>query len=198
MRFKSIATTIAAGALSLASVGCASSIEVRTMAAPRVTLTEFQTFRLLPMPPRRDGLASAGSYDPMVNNSITNRALRESVVRAFQDRGYVLMEPRADIAVAVYASAREKLDLSMWEYGYPYWPHWWRSGMPQQTIIQYTEGTVVIDVIDPFSRELIWRGSGVATLEDDPAQNTKQLQKVAAAIIAKFPPASTRRVAANR
>lgn len=198
MRYGSLITTMAAAALSLASFGCASSIEVRTMAAPKVRLTEFQTFRLLPVPPRRDGLASTGSYDPMVNNSITNRALRESVASAFQGRGYVMMEPRADIAVAVYASAREKLDLSMWEYGYPYWPHWWRSGMPQQTINQYTEGTVVIDVIDPVTRDLIWRGSGTATLEDDPAQNTKHLQKVAVAIVAKFPPASMRRVVSSR
>lgn len=178
--------------------GCAQSYDVRTMAAPKTTLTEFHTFHLLSVPRRVDGRPGGGSYDPMVNNSITNRALRETVNRAFQDRGYVDVEWMPDFVVAVYASTKDKLDITEWQYGYPYWPRWWWQGRPQQTITQYTEGTVIIDVISPESRDLLWRGTATATLSDDPAENTRQLQKAASAVIAKFPRAKARAVAEKK
>lgn len=195
MRYRYV---LPAAALVLATLGgCAQSFDVRTMAAPKITITEFHTYHLLPVPRRLDGRRGAAD-DPMVNNSITNQALRETVNRAFQDRGYVDVEWMPDFVVAVYASAKEKLDISQWQYGYPYWPRWWWQGMPQQTITQYTEGSVIVDVIDPESRDLLWRGSATATLGDDPSDNTRQLQKAAAAVIAKFPKAKPRAVASSR
>jgi hypothetical protein len=122
----------------------------------------------------------------MVSNSITNRALRASVADAFEKRGYVDVEWMPDFVVAVYASARERLDLSQWQFGYYNWPHWW-DAMPPHAVAQYTEGTVVVDVIDPETLDLLWRGSATAALGDDPQQNTKDLQKAAIAIIEKFP-----------
>jgi hypothetical protein len=188
----------AAGVLTLGGIGCAPAFDVHTMAAPRTTLSEFHTFHLLPVPRRRDGLPGAGVYDPMVSNSITNRALRETVTTAFQNRGYLDVEWMPDFVVAVYASTREKLDITQWEYGYPYWPRWWWRGTPRQFITQYTEGTVIVDVIDPESLDLLWRGTATASLVDDPAENTKQLQKAAAAVIDKFPKAKPHAVAAAR
>ena len=196
MRFKYLIPLAVLGLAALS--GCAPSFDVRTMAAPKTTLTEFHTYHLLPVPRRMDGRAGNGVYDPMVNNSIMNRALREAVDRAFQDRGYVSVEWMPDFVVAVYASAKEKLDITQWQYGYPYWPRWWWQGVPQQSITQYTEGTVIVDVINPESRDLLWRGTATATLGDDAAENTRQLQKAAAAVIGKFPKATARAVAAGR
>jgi hypothetical protein len=59
--------------------------------------------------------------------------------------------------------------------------------MPPHAIAQYKEGTVIVDVIDPETLDLLWRGSATATLGDDPEQNTKALQKAAVAIVEKFP-----------
>jgi hypothetical protein len=103
-----------------------------------------------------------------------------------------------NFVVAVYASAKEKLDITQWQYGYPYWPRWWWQGVPQQSISQYTEGTVIVDVINPESRDLLWRGTATAALGDDPAENTRQLQKAAAAVIGKFPKAKVRAVASGK
>lgn len=190
-RFMLPAAALVIGTLS----GCAQSFDVRTMAAPKTTLTEFHTYHLLPVPRRLDGRAGSGAYDPMVNNSITNRALRDAVDRAFQDRGYLDVEWMPDFVVAVYASAKEKLDITQWQYGYPYWPRWWWDGVPQQTITQYIEGTVIVDIINPDTRDLLWRGTATATLGDDATENTRQLQKAAAAVISKFPKAKARAVA---
>ena len=167
------------------------------MAAPDVSLNDLHFFRMLPNPDRRDGRPVTGEDDPMVANSIANRALRERIIKSFQDRGYALDNRSADFAVAFYASAREKLDVTRWDYGYPFYPGWPRYPQHAPAVTQYTEGSVVIDVVRPGSRQLLWRGVGTAVLTDDPIENVTQLTKAAEAIVAKFPEA-TRRVVASK
>lgn len=174
----------------LSLTGCATSYDVHTMAAPRVALTEFRSFHLLPTPRRSDGYVPSGAFDPMVSNSITNRALRASVQDAFHSRGYIDVEWMPDFVVAVYASARNRLDLAQWQYGYSRWPRWWSVGV-STSATEYKEGTVIVDVIDPETLELLWRGSATATLGDNPEENTKELQKAAMAVVAKFPRAKS-------
>jgi hypothetical protein len=181
--------------IAMLSVACGSSIEVRTMAAPDAGLTNLHTFRMLPGPARRDGRPVTGADDPMISNSIANRAIRDQIVKSFQGAGYTFDEQNADFAVAFYASAREKLDVTMWDYGYPFTPGWPRYPRPVQTVTQYTEGSVVVDVVKPGTNELLWRGEGTAVLSGDPGDNVKQLAKAAEAIVAEFPHATTRVVA---
>jgi hypothetical protein len=176
-------------ALALGVAACGSSIEVRTMAAPDAGLTALHTFQMLPGPARRDGQAAIGADDPMISNSIANRAIREQIVKAFEGRGYVRVERNADFAVAFYATAREKLDVTKWDYGYPFYPGWPYS-RPNERITTYTEGSVIIDVIKPVTRILLWRGEGKAVLSEDPSDNVVQLRTAADAIIAKFPHAT--------
>lgn len=188
----------AGGMLALAALGCGASYEVHTMSAPDARLTELHTFRVLPAPRPRDGAARVGAYDPMVNNSIANRALRDAIVGELANRGYTLDERAPDFLVAVYASAQERLDVTDWDYGYPYWPRGRVPGVPVERVTQYTEGTVVVDVITPGTRDLLWRGSASARLTEDPVEDTKELGKVARAIVRKFPHATERVVAERR
>lgn len=184
--------------IALATVGCGPSIEVRTMASPDRGLSGLHTFRVLPGPTRRDGRAVTGADDPMISNSIANRAIREKIEMAFLRRGYLTTERHPDFAVAFYATAREKLDVTVWDYGYPFYPAWPRYGRPTQTVTEYTEGSVIIDVIDPRSRELLWRGEGKARLSDDMSKNVELLAKAAEAIIAEFPQPTGPLVAVRR
>jgi hypothetical protein len=188
-------------ALGLAAAACAASVHVDTLAAPNAGIAAFSTFRVLAVPAPRDGRPRSDKYDPMVNNSIANRALRETITNAFSARGYTVNELAPDFEVAVYATAREKLDVTRWDYGYPFWPasRWtWNSGRFMSEVTEYTEGTVIVDVIRPHDRELLWRGSASERMWDDPSRDVKALQKVAAGIVNKFPQARPVRVAAAR
>jgi len=188
---------VSLASLALTGAACRAGIEVRTMAAPDASLATLHTFRMLDGPARRDGRPATGADDPMINNSIANRAIRERIVKAFEGRGYARDEGNPDFAIAFYATAREKLDVTVWDYGYPFTPGWPRYPRTAQTVTEYTEGSVIIDVVKAGTRELLWRGEGKAELSDDPAENMNQLAKAAAAIVAKFPQATSRVVAAR-
>lgn len=182
-------TAFRAAALTAALAACGPSMRVRTALNPEASLGELRTFRVLPVPRAR--IARPWSpNDPMLVNSITNRALRDDLIRAFQDRGYVLTDSNPDFAVAYYASARDTLDVTYWDYGYPWRPRWGRPWGPATvTVTRYTQGTVIVDVIDPGSRELLWRGQATARVSDDQQEYLEDLQRAVTAILQEFPAA---------
>ena len=199
----------APAALVLALTACA-SVDVRTVTSPGANLTALHTFAVMLQPARRLSAAQS-TNDPMLVNSISNRALRTDLVKAFENRGYVLSD-KPDFTVAYYASAKEKLDVTYWDYGYWYYPSWWDGMSPvfgndttswwdgsgfydrgyPPSVTEYTQGTVIVDVVDPSTRELLWRGQGVATVSDDEAQYEQDLWKTVTAILEKFPRAVAR------
>jgi hypothetical protein len=203
MRAKYLSAAAAAVAM-LAAGACAPAIRVRTAADPDASLAALRTFRVLPTPAPREGAAPRSRTDPMLQNSITNRALRADLARAFERRGYGLDTTHPAFAVAYYTSARDKLDVTYWDYGYPFWRpwRWWGGyggyGRPAATVTQYTQGTVIVDVIDPATRRLLWRGQGVSDVSDDPRKYAAELQKTVTAIVDKFPRAQTRVAEAAR
>jgi len=60
---------------------------------------------------------------------------------------------------------------------------WWR---------QYTQGTVIVDVFDPKTKDCLWRGQGVAAVSDNQEQYVQELQTTVAAILAEFPAAAAK------
>ena len=185
---------------------CASAISVRTALSPDASLRGLRTFRVLPTPQSKIAGADSSTNDPMLVNSISNRALRADLTEAFAGLGYVAGDSNPDFCVAYYASTNRMLDVTYWDYGYAWRPHWWsgwgrrwgrgwggdwglRSG---PVLTQYTQGSVIVDVIDPKTMDLLWRGQGIATVSDDEAEYERELKQTVAAIVDKFPTAATK------
>ena len=174
---------------------CASAVQVRTALSPDASLSGLRTFRVQPTP--KPSIASAQSTsDPMLVNSISNRALRGDLRQGFEKLGYAVNDSTPDFCVAYYASTNQQLDLTAWDYGYSLRPRWWRGWGPryrdmyEPMMTQYTQGTVIVDVFDPKNKELVWRGQGVAAVSDNQDQYVQELQATVAAILAKFPAAA--------
>jgi len=143
----------------------------------------LHAFRVLAAPQSRRRVAH-GANDPMLVNSISNHALRLDLIEAFQARGYVVNDSHPDFTVAYYASTKEKLDVTYWDYGYRWWAPWWGPG---PMVSEYTQGSVIIDVVNPQTKELLFRGHGVAAVSDDERYYERELMKTVRAIVAKFP-----------
>jgi hypothetical protein len=180
-----------AATLGLAMLGCGPAMEVQTVASPENDVSQYWKYRILPVPTARPGEALERD-DPMLVNSITNRALEKALVVGFRERGYILDERDPDFLVAYYASIQRKLNVTRWDYGYPWWPRWWRGwgrrGHPvAEAVTEYVEGTVIIDVLDVRTRELLWRGRGVSATTSDVEAYMEELRETVKAILAEFP-----------
>jgi hypothetical protein len=195
-------------------IGCSSGggVQVRTSVDPNADLAALRTFYVLTPPTRSANAAPLAANDPMLDNSITNTALRGDLAQGLEGRGYAAA-PRqaADFLVAYYAGTSQKLDTTYWgrqiDPGWRYsyrgrrewaWPYAgaayygpmnpWAGG--RASITSTTEGKVIVDITDPRTNELVWRGQGVEPVSNDPVKYNNALQGVVTAILARFPQAT--------
>src|SRR5260370_42324268 len=185
------ATPVLPAAVVLTLAACASAPQVHTAVSPDGGLGRLRTFSILPAPRHLGG--GEASRDPMRVNGGSNRALRDALLQRFARRGYVVADSSPDFACAYYATTTDKLDIMRWDYGYAWWPRWWRGwglrgpvGPTEAT--EYAAGTVVVDVIDGRTRELLRRGEGLARVSDDEHATKLDLPKTVRATRARVPP----------
>jgi hypothetical protein len=201
---------LVAGVAVTALAGCRSGngLKVRTTVEPGADLSGLHSFYVLTPPVRSANASPLSSNDPMLENSITNNQLRSDLAQAFQSRGYVSAQRQgADFLVAYYAGTKEKFDTTYWgptfDPGWRYsyrgrrgwaWPYYGAGyyggpyyGGGGASVSSYTQGQVIVDVTDPRTSELLWRGQGTEPVSNDPVKYANQLQTVVNAIVAKFP-----------
>lgn len=213
-------TTLMLGAMAGAAIiGCSSGVRVTTAVEPDADIAGLHTFYVLNAPSRSPNAPSLPATDPMLDNSITNRALRADLTQALQSRGYTASSQQsADFLVAYYAGTQTKLDTTYWgptydrAWRYSYrgrrswaWPYYgaayygpmnpWAYGYGRATVSSSTKGKVIVDLTDAKTNELIWRGQGVDPVSSDPATYVKDLRGVVNAIVAKFPQGTQRPLA---
>jgi hypothetical protein len=68
----------------------------------------------------------------------------------------------------------------------------WRMGGGMGTINQNISnaGTLVVDISDSHTRQLLWRGMAADTLSDNPDKNSHKIQKAVVMMFKKYPPKS--------
>lgn len=136
--------------------------------------------------------------DPLVDNDLMNRRVQNAVEASLSSRGFSKAKPgqAADFMVTYHVSAEDKLSVDSFHSRFGYYPCWRGCfGFGHEfdrdiSIRQYKQGTFMLDVIDPASSELIWRGvAGQRLNQGTPAERTAYVQNIVAAILDKFPPA---------
>jgi uncharacterized protein DUF4136 len=184
--------SVFAVALSTLVVSACYSVRVQSLGRPSANFAQYRTFKILDAPHRPEGapvIPRGPAAEPMLNNSITYDAGREFLKEALEARGFVEDKKNPDFTVAFYASARERLNINNWGYGYGYGNFY---------VTEYTEGTVLIDLVDPDTKKLVWRGSGVATVSDNPRKYLKELSRIVPKIVDRIPSAYASTVVADR
>ena len=80
-------------------------------------------------------------------------------------------------------------------YGGYGWRGWGGAGMgmggtAHTTTTEYTVGTLVVDIFDAKTRQLLFRGTAQDEISDKPEKNVKKVQKAADKMFKNFPPGS--------
>ena len=107
------------------------------------------------------------SRDPLANNGIWANDVRDAVRRDLTNHGYVeATNGRADFRVAFYVGLKDRYDVNTIGYGMPGFRRGffgWPRGYDVWAV-PYTESTVIVDIIDAHTNQLVWRGYDTGTL----------------------------------
>jgi hypothetical protein len=130
--------------------------------------------------------------DPLLYSSLLDQRMHRSVDRALSVRQYRLVQDagKADFLVTYHVVVKQKLEVEpQFSYGFGVYNSPWAVGM-QDNVRQYDEGQLLIDILDPVSRDLVWRGSIKKPLSDNrtPVERDAAVDKAVNRILAAFPP----------
>ncbi|HEX8040452.1 MAG TPA: DUF4136 domain-containing protein [Chryseosolibacter sp.] len=146
------------------------------------------------------GKPEADVSNPVYRSELIDNRIRHAVENEFAKRGIVKNEKNPDFIVRFKTHTEKKEQTYGGDpYGYRYFPYGiypyafrWGWGyypypwMSPRNTKEYTEGTLVLDVIDRRSDDLVWRGS-VSGNVDDVSVLKKQIAKAVKAIMKKYP-----------
>jgi hypothetical protein len=176
---------ISALALTAFLAGCASGPTILTNRAPDFSLTNFQTF----------GFLQPLSTDSGNVQTLTSATLIDAATFELQNAGLRRDDTDPDLVVNFVISTRETLQSrpssgASMHHGRGRYGTWSGYSMSMSTteIVQRTEGTLGIDVINAAALQLVWEGSATARITDSMQQNRDQVIRDAVAdIFKKFP-----------
>ncbi len=123
-------------------------------------------------------------------DSISLRRIRTAVSNQLASKGLEVSSENPDFLIAVYLKTKERLSVINYggPYVYPYYGYGPYGGT--STIVQYEEGTLLLDFIDSKSKQLIWRGSAKSDLDSvpTPEKREKMITEAVQKILENFPP----------
>ena len=97
----------------------------------------------------------------------------------------------ADVLIAYHTGTQDRQQYDTYGYGAGgWWGGYWGGGMTTTSVRTYTEGTLILDVVDRENNELVWRGSASKTIDEmeSPEQRVKTVQSAVAKLLKDFPP----------
>lgn len=181
-RFIATATLLLAGTL----VACGpSGPTIITNSAPDFSLVNYKTF----------GFFSPLSTDQGSVQSLTSRQLITSTTRELEMAGLRRVDSNPDLLVNFVLSSKETLSTrpstgGSVHYGRGRYGTWTGYGVGTTTteVVQRTEGTLAVDIVDARRQQLVWEGAATARVTDSMRQNRDQvLDGAVADIFAQFP-----------
>jgi hypothetical protein len=160
----------------LAVVAATSAQQVKTDFDHQANFTKYKTYSWQEIKPP---------------NSLWDARIKSAVDAQLAAKGWTQVDNGGDVAIVAIATTHTQKTLQTFYDGMG--GGWrWRGfgGMGEATTTErdYKEGTLLVDIYDAKTKQLIWRGSAEDTVSNNADKNEKNLNKGVAKMFKKFPP----------
>ena len=124
--------------------------------------------------------------------------IKAAVNAALAAKGWTRVESGGDVSIVAIEMTRDQQTLNTFYNGFGGGWGWRRFGGggfgdATTTTETYKVGTLVLDLFDTKSKQLIWRGSSSDTLSNNSDKNIKNLDKGAEKMFKNFPPGASKK-----
>jgi len=144
--------------------------------------------------------------NPLLLSDMQRDRIDSALSYALTNRGFVVVEDatQADLLLSWHLVSQQMTDVQTWSsptvgYG-AYYGHYNRyssyscwSCFPAQTEVSvrnYTQGTFIVDMIDPKLRKSVWRSIIQSRLKGNQSADQDKYNETATVIFSSFPPGS--------
>jgi Domain of unknown function (DUF4136) len=125
-------------------------------------------------------------------NSLTDAKLKQAINDELSKKGFTRVDSNPSLYIAYQVGLQKEEQINTMTTGGWGWGPWYGGGMGTMTATTSTIniGTLVIDMVNPADKKLVFRSQGTDTLNpsSDPDKNYKKIQKAVEKILKNFPP----------
>ena len=175
-------TTLSLLAITFILTGC-SNLQIITDQAEGVDMSKYKTFNFSPA----DKSDNACIYFSEINQ---NR-VKEAIAKELAGKGYTIAK-NPDLMISTFLKVQEKQNVTTpYPYAGPgdfigiYGGYRYNSG--HVNIIDYTEGTLIIDLVDTGKNELVWQGIAIKTIDKNSKKAEKNINNAIEKVFKEFP-----------
>jgi hypothetical protein len=161
-----------------ATAGCTERVSVSSASVPSLDTSPYHTFAMM-SPTSADSTVRPDSTVAALSHTI-----RTDIEHSFSGRGYT-ESANPDFVVAYYGGTGDIIKVKAYPYGYSR-----ISNVGKMNITDYPAGTLVVDVIDVKTNELVWRGQGVNRIPSNSDLYSRQIEAAVSDIVSQFPKAA--------
>jgi len=124
-------------------------------------------------------------------NDLSERRVLAEIDEAIAAKGWKKVADGANVQVVLHGATQTKRSANtfysgMGGYGYR---GFGGMGSAQTVVSEYSVGTLVVDMFDGKSKNLVFRGTAEDEISDNPSKNAKRLEKASTKMFKNFPPA---------
>jgi hypothetical protein len=124
--------------------------------------------------------------------------IKAAVNAALTAKGWTQVDSGGDVSIVAMQITRKQQTLNTFYDGFGGGLGWRRFGAAgfgeaTTTTETYKVGTLVVDLFDAKTKQLIWRGSSSDTLSNNSDKNIKNLDKGVEKLFKNFPPGSPKK-----
>jgi len=119
--------------------------------------------------------------------------IKDAVNATLAAKGWAVVDSGGDVAIVALEMTKDHRTLNTYYDGFGGGWRWGGGfGDATTTTEDYKVGTLVIDLFDGKTKQLVWRGSSSDTLSDKSDKNIKNLDRGVQKMFAHFPPGETK------
>lgn len=124
--------------------------------------------------------------------------IKNAVNATLAAKGWTQVDSGGDVSIVAIEMTRNQQTLNTFYNGFGGGWGWRRFGgvgfgQATTTTETYKVGTVVVDLFDTKTKQLIWRGTSSGTLSNNSEKNIKNLDKGVEKMFKQFPPGSSKK-----
>jgi hypothetical protein len=169
-------------------VSCEPALKVTHDYDKSANFQQYKTFSIVQLSQQHQSLSQLNQ------NRIISSVRAEMIKKGFQESG----DPDLLVDMTTILKDQQTVTANTNYYGYGgyYRPYGWGGGMSSgyttYDVQNYKDGSLVIDVVDAKTKKLIWEGIGNKEIDKPASDPDKQIAAAVTAIMASFPPGSSK------
>ena len=146
--------------------------------------TKYQTYAWMPEPQASPADARAA----LQRNQLLDKRIQSAVNAQLPGKGLRLDADAPDLLLVYHTGVEEKVHVT--DSGHRFGRRYRGWGGRNVTVTQYQEGTLIIDLVDARTNQLVFRTTGQAVLKDSPTpeEMDEQVKEAVTKMFEGYPP----------